>query len=198
MTRTKTKTQNSRSRSTNRNRNRSRNKKRNALVSTRGRVSHLTVTPGQNRHRNRRRNPQVKSLVVGALWAGAGAWVTGIIAGFIPIGGGGWMDILKMGVAAYGTGFIAERFTSPANAQLMAIGGFAGAAMQALNMVLGMGGSIFSSLGPHQPAPPVQVVDGSGAVHDVLAYPEGMGYIGGMGDLVEAPEEYEVRFAGNG
>lgn len=140
-------------------------------------AAHRRTALVANRRRNRRRNPHVQSLVMGALYAGAGAMVTQVIAGFIPIGGGGWMDIVKQLVAAYGTGYIAERFTSPANANLMAIGGFAGAATSAVRMLLGSAGSIFSNFGP----PPAQVGDGTS---DVTFYP-------GMGDLVAAPDEYD-------
>lgn len=107
--------------------------------------------------------------------------VTQVIAGFIPIGGGGWMNIAKQLLAAYGTGYIAERFTSPANANLMAIGGFAGAATSAVQMLLSGAGSVFSSFGPANA--PAELGPGDGTA-DLTWYP-------GMGDLVVAPDEYD-------
>lgn len=130
---------------------------------------------------------------MGALWAGGGAALTTIIAGFIPIGGGGMMDILKMGVAAYATGFIGERFTSPANAQLMAIGGFAGTAWSAVNMLLG---SVRGSVGSFLPGLAPAQADGgiSGYFADVTSYPPGaLGDYDGMSDIVQAPPGFEYQ-----
>lgn len=123
---------------------------------------------------------------MGGLWAGAGAAVTNIIAGYIPIGGGGWMDVAKQLAAAWLTGFIAERvpFIGGANAQLMSIGGFAGAAWSAVNMVLS-GASGFLSPQPQ--------ITGGGSVSDIVAAPSfypGMHGLDGLNDVVAAPSFY--------
>ena len=128
---------------------------------------------------------------MGGLWAGAGAAITNVVAGFIPIQGGGWMGVLKGLASAYLVGFIAEKVVPPANAQLMAIGGFAGTAWGAVNMVLAGGGNILASFAP-APAKLTPTAAGAAAggvagFYDIAQYPyDDMG----MGDLVEAPDEY--------
>jgi len=119
---------------------------------------------------------------MGGLWAGAGAAVTNLIAGFLPIGGGGWMDVIKQLGAAYITGFLAERigFIGPANAQLMAIGGFAGTAWSAANMLLS-GASGF--LTPHPAST-------QAAVSDIVAAPSFYPGMHGLDDIVPAPSFY--------
>lgn len=160
-----------------------------ALVNPRRRrrtVHARAANPRRRVNRRRRRNPQIKSVIMGALWAGAGAALTNIVAGFIPLSGGGWMDTLKQLAAAYGVAYLAERFTSPANAQLMAIGGFSGTAWSAVNTLLGQAGSGFSSI-TSMFNPPPQVAAGPG-VNDIVQAPDF--YNPGMGDIVEAPEFY--------
>jgi hypothetical protein len=179
------------------------NPRRRAAVSTHRRsAANLTASPRRRRRRsnpaprrrNRRRNPQVKGLVVGALWAGAGAALTNVISGYIPIGGGGMMDVLKQGIAAYATGFIAERFTSPANAQLMAIGGFAGTAWSLVNQVLGGARGFATGLFPGL-APAGDGVSGYG---DIVPHPGLYGFegMGDVGDIVPAPDFYPQGTAG--
>jgi hypothetical protein len=130
---------------------------------------------------------------MGGLWAGAGAAVTNIVAGYIPIGGGGWMDVVKQLAAAWLVGFAAERvpFIGGANAQLMSIGGFAGAAWSAVNMVLS-GASGFLS-----PAPQVTGPASVGELYDISTYPPGAlnGY---TGEIVQAPEWYNNAAMVNG
>lgn len=150
------------------------------------------VANPRRRVNRRRRNPSAKGIVMGGLWAGAGAAVTNIIAGYIPIGGGGWMDVVKQLAAAWVTGFIAERvpMIGGANAQLMAIGGFAGAAWSAVNMVLS-GASGFLSPAPQVTGP---------GVSDIVAapsfYPGGMHGLNGLDDVVPAPSFYPQQANG--
>src|SRR5215475_13109761 len=84
------------------------NRRRAALVHNPRRRRRAVHNP-RRRRRNGRRNPSAKGILMGGLWAGAGAAVTNLIAGFLPIGGGGWMDVIKQLGAAYITGFLAER-----------------------------------------------------------------------------------------
>lgn len=190
---TRTKTSHNRRRSNGRRHSRKNSRSRSYARVANRRVAYATAPNrrrGKNPRRRRSHNPQVKSLVIGGLWAGAGAAVTNIIAGFIPIGGGGWMDIVKGLVAAYATGFLAEKFTSPANANLMAIGGFAGTAWSAVNMMLGGAGGILGKFLPGQAQPqlvaaPAAAPAGVSGFYDVTSYPDG------MGDLVVAPDEYD-------
>lgn len=127
---------------------------------------------------------------MGGLWAGAGAAVTNLVAGFIPIGGGGWMDVVKQLAAAYVVGFVAERvpFIGHANAQLMAIGGFAGTAWSAANMLLS-GASGF--LTPHP-----QAAMGPGGVNDIVAAPGFYPGMHGLDDVVPAPSYYPQSAGG--
>jgi hypothetical protein len=121
---------------------------------------------------------------MGGLWAGAGAAATNIVAGYLPLGGGGWMDVIKQLGAAWVVSFIAERvpFIGHANAQLMGIGGFAGAAWSAVNMLLS-GASGFLTPHPQPTAMP--------GMQDIVAAP---GFYSGMhdymGDVVPAPSFY--------
>jgi hypothetical protein len=104
------------------------------------------------------------------------------------------MDVVKMGVAAYATGFIGERFTSPANAQLMAIGGFAGTAWSLVNQLLGGARTTISSFLPG--LNPTPTGDGvSDYFGDVTSYPPGAlgDYSNGMGDIVQAPPGFEYQ-----
>ena len=135
---------------------------------------------------------------MGGLWAGAGAAVTNVVAGFLPFEGSGWMGVAKGLVSAWLTGFIAEKIVSPADAQLMAIGGFAGTAWGAVNMVLAGGGNILASFAP-APKPTLQPTaanasSGVSGFYDIAPYPFDDG-MGGFGDLVEAPEEYIDAYA---
>ena len=140
-----------------------------------------------NSRRRRRRNPDAKGLVVNALYAAVGAMGTSVLAGFIPFRAAGPAGIaIKFGVA-YGFGYIAQRFVSPATAQMMAIGGAASAAGDLIGYVLGQGKGLvtggFSS--PQTPG-------------DETAQMQGLaGYPVGMGDIVEVPDEI-ARTALNG
>jgi hypothetical protein len=128
-----------------------------AVRSNRSRANFTAAPKRRNRKRNpagvtrrrRRRNPQLKGMVTNAFWAIAGAWATKVVSGFIPIRAGGWAGIgIQLGTA-YLTGVLAQKFVSPANAQMMAIGGAASAAGQIVDMlfgtVKGMTGSLFNS-----------------------------------------------------
>lgn len=126
----------------------------------------------------RRRNPSAKGILMGGMWAGFGAMATNVVAGYIPLGGGGWMDVLKQFAAAWIVGYAGERipFIGGANAQLMAIGGFAGTAVSALNMVVS-GASGFLN-----PAP--------SSVSDIVPAPAFYPGMHGLDDVVAAPSFY--------
>lgn len=130
---------------------------------------------------------------MGAFWAGAGAAATNLVAGYLPLGGGGWMDVIKQGLAAYVVSFIAERvpFIGHANAQLMGIGGFAGTAWSAANMLLS-GASGFLTPHPQPTAAPGM----SGYFGDISTYPPGA--LNGLGEIVQAPEWYNNAGMVNG
>jgi len=82
--------------------------------------------------RYRRPNPPFRGIV-GQLTGGlqdaafivGGKAVTNIIAGFIPIGGGMALDLLKKAAAAMAAGY-AGRFISPNASRMMLAGGLAG------------------------------------------------------------------------
>ena len=126
-------------------------------------------------------------MVKDALWAGFGAFATNFVSGFIPIGGGGWIDVLKQIGAAWVVSFVAEKipFIGPANARLMGIGGAAGAAWSGANMLLS-GASGF--LTPHPQATALQP-----GVGDISTYPPGS-----LGEIVNAPEWYSDAAMRNG
>jgi hypothetical protein len=156
------------------------NRRRAALVANprrrRNRRRHVVANP-----RRRRRNPSAKGILVGGAWAGFGAVVTNVVAGFIPIGGGGWMDVVKQFAAAMLVNYIGERVPFIGhNAQLMAIGGFAGTAWSAVNMVLS-GASGF--LTPHPAST-------QAAVSDIVAAPSFYPGMHGLDDIVPAPNFY--------
>lgn len=146
-----------------------------------GRYKATSRKPNPRRRPNRQRNPQLKGLVFGALTAAAGAMLTKTVARIIPIPGmSGWMNIaLQFGIA-FLTGWLAERFVSPQTAQLMAIGGAAGAAHEAISMLLTQAGGIFS---PNPTVTTVQTPAGElpAAVGDYVEE-------WGMGDITTAPE----------
>ena len=141
----------------------------------------ITANP-RRRNGRRRRNPSAKGIAVGAFWAGAGAAVTNMVAGFIPIAGGGWMDVAKQFAAAWLVGFLGERIPFIGhNAQMMAIGGFAGTAWSAVNMVLS-GASGF--LTPHPASTQVATMQ------DIVSAPSFYPGMHGLDDVVPAPSFY--------
>lgn len=168
-------------------------RRRRALLSLnpRRRRRRAVSNPHHRRHR-RRRNPSATGLVKDALWAGFGAFATNFVSGFIPLGGGGWIDVLKQLGAAWLVGFIGEKvpFIGASNARLMSIGGAAGAAWSGANMLLS-GASGF--LTPHPAAAPGV----AGWLGDISTYPAGSGG-GQLGDIVNAPEWYGDASMRNG
>lgn len=117
--------------------------------------------------RRRRRNPQVKTLIVGSLYAAAGAMVQGIIAGFVPIKAQGVMGIgVELGVA-YLTAMLGERLLGGgANAQFFAVGAAAGVGKSILNYVFGLAQSGVGALtGAAQPKALPE-----GGVSDIVAW----------------------------
>ena len=117
-----------------------------------------------------------------AFWAGAGAAVTNVVAGFIPIGGGGWMDVIKQLGAAWLVAWIGERLPFVGqHAQMMAIGGFAGTAWSAVNMLLS-GASGF--LTPHPASTQ------AATMQDIVAAPSFYPGMHGLDDIVPAPSFY--------
>lgn len=173
-----------------------------AVRTNRRRANFSAAPKRRNRRRNpfgvtrrRRRNPQIKGMVTMAAWAAIGAMATNIVAGFLPLRVSGWMGIgVRLG-AAYLTGVVAQKFVSPANAQMIAVGGAAAAASEAINLafgqIRGMTGSLFSS------------GDGVSGLEDISPAPDwynngtsyGSGYglppappKAGLGDVSAAPD----------
>ena len=180
-----------------------RRRRRSVVVrSNRGRAA-LTLNPRRRRNRravanphrrrNRQRNPSAKGILMGGIWAGAGAAATNLVAGFLPLGGGGWMDVVKQLAAAYIVGFVAERvpFIGHANAQLMAIGGFAGTAWSAVNMAL-TGATGFLQGGGHAQA----VAASQPGVSDIVPAPSFYPGMHGLDDVVPAPSFYPTTGVG--
>lgn len=130
--------------------------------------------------RRRRRNPQVKTLIVGSLYAAAGAMAQGIIAGFIPIKAQGLMGIgVELGVA-YVTAMVGERVLGAGpNAQFFAVGAAAGVGKSILNYVFGLAQSGVGAL--TSAAQPKALPEGG--VNDIVAW-DGMRGLNDMGDIV--------------
>lgn len=132
------------------------------------------------RRRRRSRNPQVKTLLVGSLYAAAGAMAQGVIAGFIPIRAQGVMGIgVELGVA-YLTAMLGERILGGANAQYFAIGAAAGVGKSILNYVFGLAQSGVGALSSAA-APAPQLPAAAPQVGDIT-------YYDGVGDIVEQPD----------
>jgi hypothetical protein len=161
------------------------------------------VAAAPNRHRNyrprahnrrrsngRRRNPAVRPIVTGAVFAAAGNIATNIAAGFVPIQASGWMGIaIKLGLA-YVVGMVAERLgVSPMNANYMAIGGFAGAAGEAIHMVIGTVTGGVQSLTAAPPAPAPTTV---GYLNDIAPFPDDLNRysLGGLDDVAPVGSYY--------
>jgi len=125
-------------------------------------------------------------IAKGGFWVGLGAAATNIVAGYLPIGGGGWMDIAKQLAASFIVGWLAERvpFIGGANAQLMTYGGFGGTAWSAVNMAL-TGASGFLTGGGHA----AQIAQG-GNMQDIVAAPGFYPGMHGLDDIVPAPSFY--------
>ena len=133
--------------------------------------------------RRRRRNPQVKTLIVGSLYAAAGAMAQGIISGFVPIRAAGLMGIgIELGVA-YVTARVGERVLGAgANAQFFAVGAAAGVGKSILNYVIGLAQSGVGALS--SAAQPKAMTEGG--VNDIVAW-DGMNGLNDMGDIVPYP-----------
>lgn len=144
-------------------------------------------TPAVNhRRRNRRSNPNLKGIASGALFAFGGAALTNVIGGFLPLQLSGWPAIGARFVIAYVAGYVAEKFTSPQNAQLVAIGGASSAAGDAVNLLLGAVHPLTQQTGNLQLPGAGGQPAASGGTGDIVRYP--FGRRGGVGDIVESPE----------
>jgi hypothetical protein len=132
------------------------------------------------RRRNRRHNPQVKTLLVGSMFATAGAMAQGIISGFVPIHATGIMGIaVELGVA-YLTAMLGEKVIGGQNAQFFAVGAAAGVGKSILNYVFGLAQSGVGALSSAVPAPALPAA--APQMADITYYPDG------VGDIVETPE----------
>jgi hypothetical protein len=134
------------------------------------------------RRTRRKRNPQVRTLLVGSLFATAGAMVQGIIAGFIPIRAQGIMGIgVELGIA-YLTAMLGERVIGGQNAQFFAVGAAAGVGKSILNYVFGLAQSGVGALTSAAPQPSLPAAAPQPAqVGDVTYYDD-------IGDIVEEPD----------
>lgn len=107
------------------------------------------VNRKNRRRRNnpaRRTNPGISGIVMGGLWVGLGMWAGGIVGGFIPRFGSGFIgETLHAVITAYGVNWLGSRFTR--NAGLMAAGAFAPTAMNLLGGVIGGASSLVGGIG---------------------------------------------------
>ena len=154
------------------------NKRRTTKANTKGR-------------RNRRRNPSLKGIATGAFWAFGGAAATNVIGAFIPLQLAGWPAIAMRFGIAYVAGWIAEKVTTPQNAQLVAIGGASSAAGDAVNLLMGAVHPLTQQTGNLQlpgmgPAAPATANGGAG---DIVKFP-----YRGVGDIVKTPDYAQTRF----
>lgn len=91
--------------------------------------------------RRRRRNPEIRGLVKKSAIAAVGAMASNALSKFVPDQyKQGWTGVgVKLGVA-YALGWAAERFVAREVAEMLAVGGAAAAAGDAINMLLGLAG----------------------------------------------------------
>jgi hypothetical protein len=128
----------------------------------------------------------VKSLIKGAVLVGIGGVATQMITTMIPLRfGGAWGNIaMKFGVA-YGLGIAAGKFLPPADAEYIALGGAASAAVDAFDLIRGRFPAVLqaAAVPVEAPAPaPAQLPAKAG-----LSDP----YYDGYGDLVAFPGVYD-------
>jgi hypothetical protein len=169
----------------------------------RRRLRNRTTVFANRAHRRRRayRNPGGgKGFLTGALYVGAGIAVTEFIMNYIPSInlGGALGPIVEELAVAYGVGWAARKVgLSPANADLMAYGGFGIAISNLLNTyVFQKIPALFQSSGT---APAVAA---AAAAPVAVATTPTQGYFGdstGMGDLVAFPNgAYNSTYYGAG
>lgn len=143
---------------------------------------HKKPVAKNTRRRSRRANPSLKGIASGALFAFGGAAVTNIIGGFLPIQLSGWPAIGLRFIIAYVAGYAAEKFTSPQNAQLVAIGGASSAAGDAVNLLLGAVHPLTQQTGNLQ-LPGNAPAAANGGAGDIVRFP-----YRGVGDIVNTPD----------
>lgn len=117
----------------------------------------------------RRRNPAITGLITKAAWVGGGVFLTDMAQGLIPISVSN--PLARIGIrfgVAWGVGAVAGRFVGAQNAELLALGGMAGAAQDLIRLLWGGFGGIFA------PAPQTQMI---AAPMDQLGPGDGMGMI---------------------
>lgn len=132
------------------------------------------------RRRNRRRNPQIKTLLVGSMFATAGAMAQGIVSGFVPLHATGVMGIaIEVGVA-YLTAMLGEKVIGGENAKFFAVGAAAGVGKSILNYVFGLAQSGVGALSSAGPAP--QLPAAAPGVSDITYFEDG------VGDIVPEPD----------
>lgn len=110
----------------------------------------LVPTNGQQlnpRRRGRRRNPKIAGIALGAIWGIGGATASRVISGFIPWRFDGLMGILAQFGVAYGVAWLAEKFTSPQNAQYAGIGAAGPPAAAAVDYLFGLTRTLGQSTG---------------------------------------------------
>jgi hypothetical protein len=141
-----------------------------------------------NRRRNpfvrrRKRNPQIKTLIMGSLYAAAGAMTQGLVASFIPLKAEGVIGIgINLGIA-YVTALLGERVLGAGlNSQFFAVGAAAGVGKSILDYVLGFAKGAVGQLAPAG-APQVGTSTEQ-SMNDIVPWEGGWPYGGGMGDIV--------------
>lgn len=129
----------------------------------------------------RRRNPAITGLITKAAWVGGGVFLTDMAQGLIPLSVSN--PLARIGIrfgVAWGVGAVAGRFVGQSNAELLALGGMAGAAQDLIRLLWGGFSGVFGPAQQQQlPAGYTQQID-SGDVQ------------GGMGMITYATEGYEA------
>jgi hypothetical protein len=146
----------------------------------------------KRRHHRRRRNPALKGLLVGGLYAAAGAMANGIIAGFIPIRANGLLGLGVQAGTAYLTALAGEKIIpGPANQNAFALGAAASVGKSAIDWFLGI---VRGPLSGVLATTGVQVGGQEGGVaglFDIVPFDSqsafGIGDVG-MGDIIEMPD----------
>src|SRR5689334_15311463 len=146
------------------------------------------------RRRRRRANPvNLRGMFNTTLPIAGGVIGTDIavnlLGSFVPMGFlGQWGPIVTRYILAWGLGTLMERFVSPANAQLIAGGGAAGAIQDASRILMSQIGGIVA---PKQPVllpnSQAQLPPGAAGIADIVNAPEGYSQLGGLGNMVFNP-----------
>lgn len=164
---------------------------RHARKVTRRRTRRHNPTTHLKRRHRRRRNPAIKGLLVGGLYAAAGAMANSLIAGFVPVRANGLLGLGVQLGTAYITALAGEKIIpGPANQNAFALGAAASVGKSAIDWFLGL---VRGPLSGALATTGVQVGGQEGGVSglfDIVPFDAssyGMGDAG-MGDIIEMPQ----------